>query len=194
MSDPLKKALRQIVKPGGYDEPVIRAVVLSVDPNTFTCSVKTVTDNLQINGVKLKPVIKGADASKMGVVVFPAVGSFVLVGQVAENNVDLFVISFTQIDSIALYADLQVTSNANINLNAAQITFNSGNNGGIPKVQPVTDAINSLQDQINQLVLAFNAHSHSPSTAPPTPVPSLIPATQGANIDKSTIENTSIKQ
>ena len=193
MSDPLKKALRQIVKPGGYDEPVIRAIVQSIDKDTFTCSIKTVTDNLQINGIKLKPVISDDDSS-MGLVVFPAVGSFVLVGQVAENNTDLFVISFTQIDSIALYADLQVTSNANINLNAAQITFNSGNNGGIPKVQPVTDAINSLQDQINQLVLAFNAHSHSPSTAPPTPVPSLIPATQGANIDKSTIENTSIKQ
>jgi hypothetical protein len=199
MSDALKKALRKIVKPGGFDEPVVRAVVLSVDKTGITCSVKTVADNLQINGVKLKPVINNNDTTKMGLVVFPAVGSFVLVGQVADNNIDVFVVSCTQIESISLdngpHLTLQIGADGKINLNSDLITFNGGHLGGIPKLIPLTDAVNNLQAQINTLLDAFNSHTHTVSSGlTGLPLPPLIPLSHGVNINSSDIENKSIVQ
>jgi len=200
MSDTIKKALKKIAKPGGYDEPIIRAIVQSVDKNAFTCVVKAVTSNLVMNGVKLKPVISSGDSTTMGLVVFPAVGSFVLVGQVAENNINLFVISCTSVESISMdmstVLSLLVTTDGKINLNADKITFNNGQYG-IPKSDILADVISKLQSKVDDLINDFNIHTHSGGTLPGgiTGIP-LVPGplTTSTYVQISDIENTSIIQ
>jgi len=196
--DELKKAIRKISKPGGFVEPVMRATVISVDKNAMTCSVQTVTDGMELDNVKLKPVINGGDRTQMGLVVFPTVNSFVLVGMIQENNLDLFVLSCSVIESISLDTstalNLLVTNDGKINVNAVKMVFNNGNNGGIPLVNPLTNVILKLQQQVNTLVETFNSHVHVAPGGTTSPTATPGPAITAALIKTRDIANAAIIQ
>ncbi len=162
--DDLKKAIRKIAKPGGWNVTLDRAIVLSVDKNELTCNVITVADDLELDDVKLKPVVIDGDISKMGLILYPAIGSFVTIGQIDDDNSDVCVMAMTEIESISLDTatalKLLITGDGKLNLNAVQTVFNDGKNGGIPLLKPLTDIINKLQKKVNDLSDAFDKHTH----------------------------------
>lgn len=190
-----------MVDPGGFNATVDRGIVLSVDKNELTCVVQLVSNDAELQGVKLKPIISDGDLSQLGLILFPAVNSFVVVAQVDRDNTDTMVIGFTVIESISLDTKtalkLLITNDGKLNLNAVQMVFNGGNNGGIPLLKPLTNAINKLQSQVNGLIDAFKTHTHTGVTtgagsSGPTVTPA--PAKTAPLIKPADIENKIITQ
>jgi len=195
MSDVIKGALKKLVE---LDAPMDRGKVLSVDKNAYTCVVELVGSEAVLDPVLLKPIINEDNAQALGLVIFPAVNSFVTVGQLEGDDTDVFVISFTQIESISLDTatalKLLLTGDGNISLNAGKITFNNGNNGGIPLLNPLAGIILKIQQQVNQLITTFNTHIHPVAGASTGPTTMPGPALTTPTIKPSDIENKAIVQ
>lgn len=149
-----------------------------------------VINDVVLNDVKIKPIIN-SDSTQLGLIIFPAVQSFVTVGQVDDNNTDIVIISSTVIESIALDTDtalnLLVTADGKINLNMVALTLNNGKNGGIPLLNPLVNIILKLQQQVNTLITTFNAHVHAVAGAATSPT-----ATPGPPVTAPLIKTTDI--
>jgi hypothetical protein len=161
----LKSAIRKINNPGGFASMIDRGTVLSVDKNAATCSVQLITDDTCIlEDVKLNPVINDGDASQLGFILFPAIDSYVIIGQVDNDNTDVVVLKVSQVESISLDTktalNLLIDANGNINLNSVKMVFNDGKNGGLPLSNPLADAISKLQKKVDDLLDAFASHTH----------------------------------
>jgi hypothetical protein len=198
MSEKFKAAIKKLAQ---VDNQTDRAVVISVDKNDLTCVVQTVADDLELEDVKLKPVFNDGDLSKMGLILFPAVGSYVIIGQVDGDGTDVFIISCSEIESVGLDTatalKLLISGDGKFNLNTVLTTFNDGKNGGIPLLRPLTDIINKLQKKVNDLSDAFDNHVHlgvsagaSVSGLPKTKAPARIDPL----INTDDIENKKIVQ
>lgn len=165
MSDEIKKAIRKMAKPGGFDATLEHAIVKSVDKNNLTCVVELMDDESILEDVKLKPVWNDGDLTKMGLVLFPAPGSFVIIGQINNDNTDLVVLNISEVESITMdtqtaFKCLLNVGTGQLELSAAKLILNGGNNAGIPLVKPLTKVVNDLQKQVNELIDAFKAHTH----------------------------------
>jgi hypothetical protein len=148
--------------------------VASVDEDAKTVDV-IIDEKHSIGDVSLDVISNG----NSGVLIFPAVGSVVVVGMV-ENRPELpFIISFTTIDKISLKIGQTV-----INLTDGLIEVNGGGNNGMVLIDPLTQALNSL-------VSTFNSHTHSNGN---NGSPTGTPMTTAQNFNSSDYENTKITQ
>ncbi|MEB0302398.1 hypothetical protein [Mucilaginibacter sp. 5C4] len=196
----IKQAIRKLATNSGFSAIIDRAIVLSVDKNELTCTVQLVADDSELEGVKLKPVYNDADLAKMGLIMFPATGSFVIIGQVDEDNTDLCVLSFSEVESIALDTDtalkLLIGGDGKLSLNTVLTTFNDGKNGGIPLLKPLTKIISDLQQQVNDLSDAFAKHQHPGVSLGGglTPITKTATPAKATLIKEKDIENKSILQ
>lgn len=168
MSD-IKSAVQNLSKTNtGFDALIELATVIAVNESEMTCDVVLFdNDELILEGVKLKPVVPELDITEMGAVAFPEINSKVLIAQINNDPTDLFVVSVTKVKKISLDAgsllklamDLQSGS---MGLDLAKgLIFNGGKNGGLPKVKPLLEKINRLEKMLNDLVTAFNNHTHA---------------------------------
>ena len=196
MSDQVKSAIKKMVKGSGFTAQMDRGIVLSVDKNAVTCDVQLVSNDAVLQDVLLKPIISEGDTTQLGLILFPAVNSFVTVGKIDDDNEDLVVIGITIVESIAFdmaaALKLLITVDGKLNLNAVQMTLNDGKNGGIPLLAPLTAAILKLQNQVNSLGQIFTTHTHpvvGAATGPSvTPAPAAIsPLIKPADIANKTI-------
>ena len=89
MTQVIKAALKKLVTPTGFAATIDRGIVLSVDKNAVTCSVQLVSNDAILNNVKLKPIISEGDATQVGLIMYPALQSFVIVGQVDDDSIDI---------------------------------------------------------------------------------------------------------
>lgn len=167
MSD-LKKAIQALSKTNtGFDAILELAIVKRVNKIDLTCDV-TLNDNedLLLEDVKLKPIVPEFDLSGMGVVCFPVVGSQVIIGQINNSQSDLFVVCFSDLDSISLDAGLMFKFMLNLQtgmlgMTIPSITLNGGKNGGMPLVTPLLSKINKLEITVNDLIKDFKEHKHT---------------------------------
>jgi hypothetical protein len=194
----VKEAIRKMVKEGGFDATMDRGTVISVDKTACTCVVQLVSNDAELQDVKLKTIINEGDATQLGFVLYPAVNSFVTVGRIDDDNTDLILIDITIIESIGLDTatalKLLIDASGNFNLNANLITFNNGKNGGIPMLNPLAAILLKQQQTINQLISAFTTHIHPVAGASTGPTVTLAPATITPLVKTSDIENKSIVQ
>jgi hypothetical protein len=194
----LKKTIRAIVKEKGFSADMDRGEVLSVNKTDCTCVVQLVSNDAVLNNVKLKTIINEGDTTQMGFILYPAVGSFVTVGRIDDDNNDLILVNLTIIESIGLDTEtalkILIDASGNFNLNANLMTFNNGKNGGIPMLNPLTAILLKQQQTLNELLTAFTTHIHpviGESTGPTvTPAPAAIMPL----VKTSDIENKSIVQ
>jgi hypothetical protein len=202
MSD-LKKAIQKLSKKStGFDAILELAIIKSVNKSEMTCSVVLYDDkNLVLEEVKLKPVVPSLDATEMGVVIYPVVGSYVIIGQINNNDDDLFVVSCSKAESISVNAgppfnfllDLQ---NGSLAMTVPQLSFNGGKQGGLPMVNPLLAKLNQLEDRMNGLISDFKEHKH-PGVAPGAGISGIPDKTGPSAIVKTNlteIENKSILQ
>lgn len=164
----LKEAIKRLSKTNtGFDAILELATVKSVNETEMTCSVALFdNEDLVLDGVKLKPVVPGVDVSAMGAVLYPAVGSKVIIGQINNSDTDLFVVLASKVSKIALDAgssfkmllDLQ---NGSMAFDLAKMVFNKGNNGGLPLIKPLLSKLNQLENKVNNLVDDYKAHKHA---------------------------------
>jgi hypothetical protein len=189
--DVVKRAVNRMVKGSGFTAQMDRGTIISVDKNAVTCVVQLVSNDAVLQNVLLKPIISEGDVTQLGLILFPAIGSFVTVAKVDDDNTDIVVVDITIIESISLDTNtalkLLITVDGKLSLNAVQTTFNNGQNGGIPLLMPLIIIINRLQQNYNDLALAFTSHIHpvaGAATGPTaTPAPAQItPLTQPADI------------
>ena len=197
MSEQIKAAIKKIAISGNWF--IGRGVVLSIDEDRATCQIQLVTNNEILNNVKIKPIVCDGDQSEMGIILYPAVNSFVLVGKINEENTDLAILSCTKVDSIAFEMQnnlsLQVSNDGTAKFNTGNLILNNGDQDGIPLVKPLTNVIADLQNKVNQLITAFTTHTHTPPAGPViiTP-PAQIPGLTNSLIQTSDIANPIIKQ
>lgn len=180
-----------IQKMAEVDAPVVRATVLTVDKNAYTCNVQTINDEDTIESVKLKPIINSGDPTQLGLVLFPAVGSIVTVCQVNGIDIDNTVIGYTQIESISM--DMGTAFKFLLDA-TGMLTLNGGSNGGIPMASPLSTIIAKLQQQVNTLITTFNTHVHPVAGAATGPTATPGPGVTVQTIQPSDIANPKIKQ
>lgn len=199
----LKKAIQRLSKTNtGFDALIELAKVVSVNEGDLTCTVVLVdNEDLVIEGVKLKPVIAELDLKGSGFVLIPQKGSFVLIGQINNNENDLFVVQTSQVAKLMLDAGsafnlLLNLQSGGLDLSGVEIAFNKGLNGGLPLINPLLGKINQLEKKLNDLTEAYNDHKHA-GVATGAAV-SGIHASKIAKIAELTkldeIENKAIKQ
>ena len=127
----LNEAIRKIVK-GMVTPTIIPAEVVEFHSNDWTITCKI--NNLDIDEIRIKSVINTDDK---GILVEPKVGSKVLLGKIDGKAEALVVLKYDSIVKYRLMAD--------------QIEFNGDEFSGIVKAEKVSDEIQSLKDEINDL-------------------------------------------
>lgn len=111
------------------------AKVTKVDSSEAVCTVERVFDGMVIEDVKLNATITKDE----GIVISPKQNSFVLITSI--DGLNWFVSQYSAIDKITVDAE-------------SKIIFNGGDNNGLVKIKELTDRLNELVD-------AFNQHTHT---------------------------------
>jgi len=144
----IAEKLNAIAKKGKMsDVLILPAQVKSVDGTTCAVSI----DDLEITGVRLRAVI---NSEKEQLLITPKIGSYVLIADLSGGNfTDFAVISYSEVEAISIKIDSQT-----INIDKDGIVCNGGNLGGMIKIQELTN-------KLNELVNAFNTHTHTVATS-----------------------------
>jgi hypothetical protein len=106
--------------------------VKAVDQTNYTCQVTPADGSPDFYNVRLRSSV---DESQEGVLIVPAINSWVLVGCIGDNDSYRFVMLYGEIDHINIVCD-------DIRLNGNQF-------GGLVKVQEMYDAINRLEQKLS---------------------------------------------
>ena len=128
----IRKSIQGMVK-GTGKAGCFTAKVKAVDGDT--CSVEL--DGLTLTDVRLRAVVNGENSK---ILVTPETGSYVLVADLSGDFSQLAVVGYSEVEKIEVDAD--------------NIVFNGGDNNGLVKIKELTDRLNELVD-------AFNQHTHT---------------------------------
>lgn len=173
----IKQNIRQMCQ--GVEQPqLFTAKVIAVDG--ASCTIER--EDLNLTDVRLQAVATGQ--AGCGLLIAPAVGSFVLVADLSGGKMTSLVITqYSQIDSITLDAD-------------TTITINGGNNGGLVIAQRVQDSLNSLkqycEDLKSAITTGINNIGAGSSANGATGKAAFETAMAGKTITFDNIENTNI--
>jgi hypothetical protein len=153
------------------------ARVDEVDEEARVITCTPIDDGAQLINVQLQGVTNGEN----GACIVPALGSEVVVGFLDRDNA--VVVLCSEVERVTL--DVNDT-----------IVINGGTNGGLVKIQELTD-------KVNDLVQAFNNHVHngvivavsggSGAPAVGTPGNSLKPTASASTFNKTDYENENVK-
>lgn len=120
---------------GNGGTTLFTAEVKSVEGETCTVLI----GELEVPDVLLTPADEGADGK---LVITPKVGSQVTVADLSGGELrQLAVVHWGEVEKISLTAD--------------SIELNGGDNGGLVKIEALTDKINNIEKDINKLKQAF---------------------------------------
>lgn len=126
----IKSILKRYLKVINYE-----AKVISVDKEADTCTVQA-EDAPEIEGVKLRSML-GSSTYKL--IVYPVVGSYVMVSVINNLENELFVSQVSEVDEIVTDCE--------------QITYNGGEHGGLvnwPDLKEQLDKTNEVVNAIKQ--------------------------------------------
>lgn len=164
----IKEAIRAIIGKGNGGSLFLVGEVKSVDGESCTVDVA----GLEIDEVRLTAVNDGGDGKLL---ITPKEGSMVLLADMSGGTLrDLAMVGFTNVEKIEATCD--------------SIELNGGGNGGLVNIEALTQ-------KINELVQAFNSHTHPVETKGTaaaqagTAAPTTSPA---QTLNKSDYEDTKI--
>lgn len=136
-SKEIKEAIKSIVGVPGM--MFVMGKVESVGDET--CSVK-IADRLVINDVRLNA---SADGNADNILIKPKVGSMVMMADLSGGELrSLVVISFSALDTMTVMFD-------------GEVVINGGENEGLVKVKELTDKLNAIENDINNLKSIFSS-------------------------------------
>lgn len=144
MSD-LRNIIRQLAQPDGETIALI-CTVDSVDKAARTIDCSPINEGAPLLGVNLQ-ANQGAD---FGLCLFPEVGSYVVVGFVADGAAGVVLLT-EKIES----ADI-VIGGTSVKIDNTAVSFNGGSLGGLVKVQELADRLNNIENDINALKSAMS--------------------------------------
>ena len=105
-----------------------------------------------LNGTKYIDVRKIATQGIKGMIPKVKKESFVIVSRIAGSD-DLYVSMYSEIEGVVITAG-ETTVEFN---DKGEITFNGGKNNGLVKVEKLTDKINAVEKNVNDLRTAISA-------------------------------------
>jgi hypothetical protein len=151
MGNELVKLIQQVID-RDRQEQCMTGKVISVDKGNCTIVINTSGDDdtdpePDITEVMLRSVTDGSSA---GVVVFPAVGSFVTVSILFNNRGVLYVSQYSEVEEI-----LVTISSFKYRLNKDGMVFNDGTNGGLIIISKLQAEIAKLNGFVNAIRTAF---------------------------------------
>lgn len=126
---------------------VIRGQVVSVNTTQCTMEVQPLDDSAVMPAVQLRA---GADGNNTGVVLFPRKGSVVLVGLIGNNYNSAYLVKADDLETIKISRTGQGAFSIEVNA-AGDVILNSGNNGGLVKVNDMVQSLNNIENSINDL-------------------------------------------
>jgi len=135
-----EKIRRQIQMLGNGNEKTFLGIVEENYPDKDYIDVKDLSGTLYTDVRKRASMGEGVDAKK-GCVITPVKGSSVIISRIGDSD-ELFVEMFSEVKSII---------------------FDGGENEGLVKVKVLTDKINALENDINNLKTAFNTWVVTPN-------------------------------
>lgn len=160
MVENIREAIKLLAKTDGETTALI-CTVDNVDKEARTVDCSPINESAPLLGVNLQ-ANQGSDS---GLCVFPKVGSFVVVGFVADGAAGVVLlcdeIESAEIvigDTSALISATGLTvkvADASAKLDKTAVTFNGGSLGGLVKVVELTQRLNLIENDINVLKSIF---------------------------------------
>lgn len=186
----LRNIIRQLAQPDGETVALV-CTVDAVDKTARTIDCTPLNEGAPLLGVNLQ----ANQEADYGLCLFPEEGSYVIVGFVADGASGV-VLTTEKIEAAEIVIGdnsavidakgLRLkTANMSADFNTSDIILNGGDLGGLVKIQELTD-------KLNELVTAFNAHTHT-GTCPNGAVETLPTDTAANPFVASDYENTKIK-
>ncbi len=157
------------------------------DTRTIDCTPLD-DDQAPILGVNLQ----ANQNSDHGIVVYPTVGSYVVVAFLSQATA--VVVLTDQIDKIQLRI-----RDTTVDVDQKQIVFNGGDLGGLIKIEELTGKLNGLTQTVNNLIANYNLHTHvTTATIGETATPGVLSPTESqadtaAVFNRSDYENEKVK-
>lgn len=154
--------IRQLAKSDGEKTPLV-CTVDAVDKDTRTIDCTPINEGAPLLGVNLQ----ANQEADFGLCVFPEVGSFVIVGFIADGAAGV-VLTTEKIESAEIViGDVSAvfdadgfrinTKNMSAHINNDDIVFNGGNLNGLVLAQELTDRLNIIEKDINNLKTLFSS-------------------------------------
>lgn len=146
------------------DAVTVVGTVTHIDRGNSTC-------NVEVDGVEIyDALLQSVTGSDKGIVVYPKVGSYVMLLHRRENDSYMVMLS-SDVEEIAIICD--------------NITINDGNNGGIVNIEALKTALNNIVRDINTIAVLL-----AKPVVNGSPVGNFTPSTQPPGED---FEDTTIK-
>lgn len=166
----IRDAIRELAQ-GGRQTVSLVCTVDAVDKTTRTVDCMPLDESAPLLGVNLQ----ANQGSGFGMVAFPRVGSFVVVGFVADGSAGVVLLT-DDVESIEvvisestarIVADeegvrVRMGDAASAELTDEGVILNGGSFGGMIKVEQLTQRINAIENDINTLKNVFSSWTTSP--------------------------------
>jgi len=169
--DNIRDAIRQLAQSGTQTVSLV-CTVDAVDKDARTIDCSPIDESAPLLAVNLQ----ANQNSQWGLVVFPKVGSYVVVGFIANGDAGVVLLT-DEIESVELTVKgeqeatatfnetgvtVKVADNTSAVLSKDGISLNGGTLGGLVKVEDLTTRLNAIEDDINSLKKVFSSWSPTP--------------------------------
>ena len=154
----------------------------------YSCECEPVDGGANFLNVRLRSVL---DNGTGGLILKPKKDSLVLIAIIENNDAEAFVIGFSDIDELFF----KNTEGMTLEVKKDVININGDAHDGLAKVKALTSKLNSLEDDINNLKLAFNSWIVTPNDGG-AKLKAAAAAWSGQNLSKTQqydIENKKVK-
>lgn len=166
----IAESIRRMAQ-GGRQTVSLICTVDAVDKEARTVDCTPLDESAPMLGVNLQ----ANQESKFGIVVYPRVGSYVVVGFVADGSAGV-VLATDDIESIEIVVSdktsrvlideervrIDVDEETSAELTKDGVVLNGGSLGGLVKVEELTDRLNTIEKDINSLKQAFSGWTPTP--------------------------------
>lgn len=163
----LKELIHIIVKPL-IKKQHIRAKVLSVDTSEQTCEVESLQSGGTRFEVKLRVI---SDGENSGFILYPKVGSLVILGILDNNEADCFISQYSAIAGMLVVIKdgngnelqkFELGNDGKVKWNAVEIHFDGATNG-LVKVPDLVQKLNAIEQDLNAIKTVFTGWTPIPN-------------------------------
>ena len=165
----LKHIIRQLATEG-ESASIMVGTVSAVDTEARTVDVEPINEDAPVLGVNLQ----ANQAAKLGVVLFPRVGSYVAVAMLSGYSAGVVVLT-EDVESIEVNINdgtkltiteggisLNVKDSITLDIDDSSAAFNGGKLGGLINVADLTSHLNTIEKDINNLKTVFSSWVPAP--------------------------------
>lgn len=175
---------------GGRQTVSLICTVDAVDKDARTVDCTPIDEGAPLLGVNLQ----ANQESKFGVVIFPRVGSYVVVGFVADGSAGVVLLT-DDVESIEMVVK---DDNTSLKITEDGIVMNGGGLRGLVKIAELEDNLNQLKDYVEKLKSAtssgINAVGESSAASGKAGAAAFNLAMASASISFKDMENEKVKQ